>query len=764
MAACNAVFGLDGYESADGGAVDASPGDVSVESDSVPVMPGGAALVVASADAASYWCVVTVDGDVECWGENEVGELGDGTTTSSATPVKVKGLPEPATYVTIGTATTCALTKSGGVYCWGYGANGELGNDSNMMYSTTAVPVHGLASGVTSISCGNAVACAVQNGALLCWGDGQVQLLGTNQTTDALVPTRVPQLQEGVTSVSVGNWSACAIRDGAASCWGGFDRKGELGNNSTTGSNTPVPVQGLASGVGQVSVGSASFACALKNNGGVMCWGNGEAGELGSGQFAVSPVPVQVQGLETGVTALSAGSDSVTAVKEDGTVVAWGFATDGALGDGPDSGLPIGNGLGSGSPVPVAVMGLSGPLSVSTGRAPCVVTMSGGVACWGITAENAVTPVPVSALGNATAITTGGNLNPDLFACAVASNGNIQCWGGNGAGQLGNGTTTGSSVPVNNFNLPIGIAVSASAEGTFACAVSSGAAYCWGDNSSGQLGNGGTTSSLMAVPVHGLPGKVLSVAAGYTSACAITTTGADSGAGGAAYCWGNNTFGQLGNNSTATSLVPVLVTGLDGGVTAISLGALSACALLVDGSVDCWGANETGQLGNGNQNTEFAPTPVAGLSGAAIAISAGWYSSCAVIAGGTIQCWGDNSWGELGGNGFNQSLVPVPVSNIGSGASQVSVGAQTACAIVGGGAVCWGSGPLGSNLLPEIQNDFPAGVTGLGSGVSAIATGLLSACAIVNQNVQCWGLNTAGQIGNGGAIDESVPTPVAGFP
>jgi alpha-tubulin suppressor-like RCC1 family protein len=765
LAGCEVLLGLGG-ESAGGeaGADATRSGDASAERrEAEAARPGGAAVVVASGTDSSDWCVVTVSGDVQCWGNNESGELGDGTTTASATPVPVKGLPGPAASVSLGIASACALLRSGAVYCWGVGIHGQLGNGTNEKFSKTPVLVTGLGGDVTAISAGNGSACAVRAGAVLCWGLGGNGLLGTGESTDSLVPKPVPGLESGVTSVSVGGYAACAVKGGGLLCWGGLDNNGELGNNTTLGSPTPVAVPSLTSGVRDVSVGD-DFVCALTLSGGVMCWGDGTKGTLGNGELALSPVPVQVKGLASGVVELSTGESSVSAIRSDGTVLTWGYAGDGELGNGSaESDSGVGGGAGGASSVPVEVKGLTSPAtSISTGLAPCVATRAGTVECWGVIAEDALTPVPVTGLVGVTTLTTGGNLSTGLFACATEVAGPAYCWGGNGHGQLGNGTVTSSAIPVENASLTVGsTAVSGGTDGDFACAITFGIAYCWGSNHSGQLGNNTRESSLMPVAVEGLTSGVVGIAAGQASACALTMTGADASAGGAVSCWGDNTYGQLGNGSTTSSPVPVPVTGLASGVLALSMGVSSVCALISDGTVECWGLNENGQLGDGTKTTRLVPTPVKGLV-RATAVGVGWYTACAV-ADGRVQCWGDGTYGELGDNTFMSSLVPVPVTFINAGATQVSVGVTSACAAVAGGAWCWGIGPLGEDLAPGIANAYAAPVSNL-DGVTSVAVGNEFACALAGAIVQCWGYNTAGELGNGGAVDAFLATPVAGFP
>jgi alpha-tubulin suppressor-like RCC1 family protein len=341
------------------------------------------------------------------------------------------------------------------------------------------------------------------------------------------------------------------------------------------------------------------------------------------------------------------------------------------------------------------------------------------------------------------------------FTCEITSAGGALCWGAAAEGQLGGASTnTGSPTGVGGL-YSSGVAALACG-GDHTCAITTaGALECWGDNSFGELGNNSYTGTTMPIAVPGMGSGVVAVTAGIGHTCVLNSSGG-------VMCWGDNQFGELGNNSTTNSLVPVPVSGLSSGVASISAGGYHTCAVTLSGAALCWGSNANGELGNGTTVDSLVPSPVSGLGSGVATISAGGSlpgDTCAVTTAGAALCWGGNADGQLGNNMNTDSSVPVGVWGMSSGVAQIAVGVDgpyvTVCALTTSGAVwCWGNdqyGQVGDGNSSTASRWIPVAVMGLGSGVTAIASGADHACALTSAHtLECWGDNTYGQLGEGG--------------
>jgi alpha-tubulin suppressor-like RCC1 family protein len=324
----------------------------------------------------SHTCVVTTEGGVLCWGKNEHGELGNGTWSGSRVPMDVPGLTRGVRYVAAGWGHTCVLTWEGGVKCWGYNKNGELGDGTNTD-SNRPVSVRGLEHGVESIEAADDHTCAVLvNGSVKCWGFNLYGQLGDGTAVDRNVPVDVVGLTRGVAAVAAGWGHTCAMMpEGGVKCWGN-NHYGQLGIVADQENiHTPVNVSGLAYGVTEISADGGQ-TCVLTYLGLTMCWGNNKYGQLGDGTSEVRNTPVVVAGMFARPVRIVAGWNHTCAVDGSKRMFCWGWNFFGQLGDG----------IRTTSAIPVTAGKLmSGVLRVAAGWAhTCVITDRETVQCWGL--------------------------------------------------------------------------------------------------------------------------------------------------------------------------------------------------------------------------------------------------------------------------------------------------------------------------------------------------------------------------------------------
>jgi alpha-tubulin suppressor-like RCC1 family protein len=349
----------------------------------------------------------------------------------------------------------------------------------------------------------------------------------------------------------------------------------------------------------QAVTAGGSHACVVTGGGGAKCWGWNAQGQLGDGSIATRPTAVGVLGLASGVAAISAGEGHTCALTVAGGVKCWGSNEYGQLGIGQ----------AADSKLPADVPGLSG-----------------GIA----------------------AITAGS-----YHTCALTKAGAVLCWGREGG--VGNGTATSAPMPTLVTGLESGVAaIAAGGFHSYALTVA-GKVYCWGMNVDGQLGDGTAIDRGWPTPALGLGDGVKAITAGAWHSCAVTSSGE-------VRCWGNNSFGQVGNGAAPSSRVatPVPVANVSGGIASLSAGYAHTCLVSSDGRTRCWGSNEAGQLGDGSTASQLAPVDVHGLAGVPSGVAAAQYHTCARVGGG-VQCWGANDGYQLGDGTDGDRTAPAPV-------------------------------------------------------------------------------------------------------
>jgi alpha-tubulin suppressor-like RCC1 family protein len=345
-------------------------------------------------------------------------------------------------------------------------------------------------------------------------------------------------------------------------------------------------------------------------------------------------------------------------------------------------------------------------------------------------------------------------------SCAITAGNTVNCWGDNFYGQLGLGDRLERRVPTAVPGLTDVVGLAANNDNT--CALKGdGTVRCWGYNAYGQLGDGSTVDKASPVAVAGLT-NVTGIALGVGHSCAVKADGT-------AFCWGSGTGGQLGNGQMSNQSIPVQVKGLSA-VVALATGQGFSCAQLADGRVSCWGTNGYGELATGVvtvANTADAQTT--SLSNV-VALSAGWNHACAVISDGSVSCWGRNNVGQIAdGNSLASSPTPKIVAGL-SGVAAISSGQASNCALVSsdGSLRCWGDNlysQLGTSSSGRASSATPIAINGF-ANVASVGMGSWHSCALQNDGaVQCWGSNGSGRLGSGNpsnAAEQATPLAVVG--
>ena len=366
-----------------------------------------------------------------------------------------------------------------------------------------------------------------------------------------------------------------------------------------------------------------------------------------------------------------------------------------------------------------------------------------------MTALTALTSATV-AQADSPQIMSGGQ---GYFCVLMKTDGGVKCWGASYGLGAGPGASSGPQ-PKDTINLS-GVFTLAAGSSHNCALRNDGAVLCWGDNLYGNVGEANTATRYLSTPqiVNGI-GVAIGISTGPSGqhTCALLANFS-------AKCWGYGTSGQLGNGLTSSSYVPQQVSGGDA-FAAIATGAWHTCAVTLGGAVKCWGDNGSGQLGDGSKTGRRTPTAVIGLGSGVVDVAAGFSHSCALLATGTVKCWGVASRGQLGNGGpisgnNPDSTTPVDVLNL-AGVTSLAAGYHHNCAtLLDGGVKCWGSrqGAIGDGVQwtssADIVQPTPSSVIGLSGPVVSLGTGWDYTCAVVVSGaVECWGAHPTGALSN----------------
>ncbi len=668
-------------------------GDNTTTDRNSPVSVSGLSSVLSVASGSRHSCAIKSDGTAWCWGYNITGALGNSVNTNSSVPVQVTGI-SAATQISSGFDFSCALLSNSTVKCWGYNAMGSLGNSTNVD-SNIPVLVSGISIATKISSARGAHTCALlSTGGVKCWGWNSNGQLGNNSTTDSNLPVSVSGIASGASDIQVSSYGSCAQVSAQTKCWG-WNNYFQLANGSSSDSITPSVVSSV-SGYKMYSLGDV-VSCVISSAGKPQCWGSPAYGLLGDTNLTNSTsTPTDLPGLTQNVAIIKSGFSFSCAVKTDGSINCWGKRSEGELGNNVAG--------GDGSKVTTKYTSLSSNIStVVSGRAhACIVKSDTTVWCsgsdgsgqLGLSNGNNFYSNDLgydkfrqinSLTGIVAQISAGSN-----HTCVRTTTGGVKCWGLNSSGQLGDGTTNSSSTPVDVAGLG-GAVIDLAAGAYHTCAlITGGTIKCWGANNYGQLGNSSTSSTAVTSPqlVTGITnGK--SITAGRFHTCTQYMASAVA-------CWGRNANGQLGINSTTDSSSPVALSIVS--VTSLSAGARHTCALQSTGSLWCWGLNSNGQLGNNDATLadKLTPQQVTGITSGALQVSSGMYHTCSLMSGGAVNCWGSNFYGQVGVGTVGVSYITYSAVSGLNSSIDISSGESYTCSVTNTGSLqCWGQRTFG---------------------------------------------------------------------
>lgn len=686
-------------------------------------------------NSEAHQCGIYNDGTLKCWGRNTEGQLGQDNTTSyganyttaslyTANPIN---LGQTVTKVELGGYHTCAILNDGNVKCWGHNDLGQLGREDTNRIGDEAgemalITALNFTNDITDLALGEKHTCVMDSqGQVFCWGRNDFGQLGLGHASHysdgpaesplALSPIPLGTGRKAI-SIDAGYHHTCALLDNSqVKCWG-YNALGQLGQEDTfargdqaseLGNNLPAINLGVGLTAAEVYAGGHT-TCVKLNTGKIKCWGYNDHGQLGLGidfrlrqgdavgEMGDNLPEVNLGSSVTDILQLSPFYPATCAlVLEDGRnlVKCFGRNEDGQLGNEDQSQGDEPAELGANNPS--LDLGTSKSIFDVYGGTyhNCALFTDGSSKCWGYNGNNVLgtngangTHVGSTAFDMGTALSyviTGSGVTISKFSfskesyhgCAILGGGVLKCWGNNSNGQLGqNNYTYYSYIPtIPPLDLGAGRTPLDITTGHHHTCVllDNGSVKCWGRNDLAQLGIGALGDKLTPMDVNlGTGVKGTQLCAGVHSTCVLTDAGK-------LKCWGHNTSGQLGQGHNHSPVgddpaemgdsLPYVNLGLGRTVKKLACGSYHKCTILDNNQVKCWGGGGSGQLGYGStisiglsasQMGDNLPYVKLGTGRTAIDIVAGSNHTCAVLDNNDVKCWGHNGYGQLGqGSLFN---------------------------------------------------------------------------------------------------------------
>ncbi|MEE2811940.1 MAG: hypothetical protein VX320_01855, partial [Candidatus Thermoplasmatota archaeon] len=718
----------------------------------------------------AFTCAISASARLYCWGYNAQYVIPYTEINDYASPSTEIDLPSYISPVSLSAHanTACILNSDGAVYCWGIGGNGQLGDGTSENRNELVQVLLPSNDPAIAVETGGSHSCALlQSGAMKCWGYNQQGQLGIKTNTPGQIefPITVQDLPLEPILITLGSYHTCAVlKNHQMKCWG-QGSSGQLGYGSTAGWTAQQPDHRdvVYSNSGQnvpLSISTGTYSsCMITNQGRVDCWGANSNGMWGHGSTGsaqnpyTSPLPMigaTTQSLRFGEGVPHMKSPILNGMNVSVSIqptLPNGFWLDNATGSITYDGQAI---PGTTSHTMTFASGDDSiTLDIEIG-ATNFSPYSGRI-------DSFLGGITFSSDSSISSIRTLSSSHD--HTCISLEWGEMKCWGDETDYKLG------SHVSTNDGLLPriLGYggyssydfdakSIHAAEEHTCAITIDEGI-KCWGQEEFGRLGDQGQTSRTSGLNIDDVVfptyRTVVSMDTRYQHNCAITDDGG-------VWCWGRNDHGQLGISNKNDYSYPQEISLPEGRyATEISTGNEFSCAILDNASIACWGLNIQGQLGDGTNTNYTNPNYVALTSGTQVeTMSSGASHSCAIIANGSVLCWGRNNVGQLGIGTLTDVNVPT-WAELPTGRSAVMIDAGTShtCAVLDNGELyCWGlnaDGQLGdgttSYKFSPTQANLPSGRTAV-----LVTVGSSHTCILLDDStLRCWGSNSDGQLGDG---------------
>lgn len=658
-------------------------------------------------------CALNTDGDAFCWGNNQFGQLGNGTVSGSISPVAVSG-DHTFSRLAAGNNFTCGIRTDGATLCWGRNQTGQLGTTlaDGATFSNIPVTVD-TGEHFASLALGNSHACGLNSsGIIFCWGHDTGTMLGSSSGTGNTVGPRIVTSNEVFESIFAGRMSSCGLTaEGKAYCWG-YNNYGQIGDGSTIDVAEPTAVaapEGVEISFTALSIG-LKHVCGI-SSGQTYCWGSNSAGQLGNERtLSMSSTPLLVEGpANMGVVAVAAGGNKTCFLNAEGVVSCFGD-------NAPSDHLGTGDALNSYITIPTQVqdrgtpMVIVGDISVGHGQAKVA---------------GAFNP-----LGDGSSYTYVEYARDPMMQTDVRRVDFPGTYGGRTSisfdvklHNLDEATTYYYRiVSGNRMGLTLGELRSFQTRhtpdqkidvfGAYGCLLHEGQPYCWGSNNFGALGIGTVDPSFNyahAATAVATDKTFVSISVGDGFACGIDSMQD-------LYCWGRNSHGDNGIGSlgigSSVEYVPEPVKVLsESKFKEVDLGRFHGCALDTDGRAYCWGSDKWSQIGVGGADYSLTPFEIQDMP-AFVDISASHDVTCGSGVDGDLYCWGYSSPSI-------QSLASAPEFE------SVAVGGGFTCGISTGELWCMHS--AGNQTFQRF----------VGTYTRVVASGT-RVCAVAHDGTWCW--------------------------